>query len=691
MQARRPEPAIKRLFSRLKVARRPKPSVRLDGTLSSTVSLSRDRVAEYRAADLRTFAPGDLLSGRFRILRFLGEGGMGEVYAAEDRELHERVALKTLRPAVSGKPELIARFKREVQLARKVTHRNVCRLFDLFRHEFETGGSIAFLTMELLDGNTLAQHIRQTGPMKPAEARSIVEQVLAGLMAAHDAGIVHRDLKSGNIMLATQSGGGIRAVITDFGLAGEDEVSTANLGAGAPFAVRGTPAYMAPEQVSGGAVTTSADLYAFGIMLFEMVTGRLPFSGTDAWDTAVKRLKQPPPSPRQYAPDLDRRWNAAILACLALEPGRRPQSAREVLTMLGPRRLDRRFVAAGLVSTLLVAGGMWIETRPRAINIEAQKSFKRGEEFAKRRTQDALNNAVQEYSRAVRIEPQYTEALVGLADAYSAMANFGFMDPSTALLRAKQAALEAVRLDRRSGRATGVLAYCISIDVHHWLEAEPYFKRAVALAPKDPEARLWYSSWLGRVGKSDEAIAQIKAGLDQSPSLPTLLYQLATQYLFAGQLNQSYEEAKELVRLQPFDDHSYLALARALDYQGRYGEALNACTEAAKYRDTRMAQCFRASALAGQGRLAEAKEIARAVEAYWKQESFETELLAALFCRIGDAGKAIQMLGEGYARNDSSILWAPVDPVFASVHEDPAFRSLVRKIGLDPERFRNRP
>ena len=183
-------------------------------------------IAEIVLAELRAFVPGQAVADRFRVERCLGEGGMGEVYAAEDLELHERVALKTIRPELAGDDAVLEQFKRELQLARRITHRNVSRVFELFRHDATADGearSILFLSMELLQGETLASRIRSAGPLPLAEARRIADQLVAGLDAAHRCGIIHRDFKSSNVMLVPEGpepGTGERAVITDFGLAG---------------------------------------------------------------------------------------------------------------------------------------------------------------------------------------------------------------------------------------------------------------------------------------------------------------------------------------------------------------------------------------------------------------------------------------------------------------------------------------
>ncbi len=279
-------------------------------------------------ADNPAFRPDQTLAGRYRIVRFIGQGGMGEVYEAEDLELRERVALKTIRPDVATDEQALERFKREIHLARKVTHPNVCRIFDLQFHGVasESGGrqgATTFLTMELLEGETLSQYLQRAQRIIPTQAFPMVAQMADGLAAAHRAGIVHRDFKSANVILVPSNDyeGGMRVVITDFGLArlsATAETSLATVSRSGE--VVGTPAYMAPEQVRGEDLTAAADIYAFGIVLYELITGDLPFKGGSAISVAVRRLEQAPPSPRSYIPDLDLKWEGAILHCLDATP-----------------------------------------------------------------------------------------------------------------------------------------------------------------------------------------------------------------------------------------------------------------------------------------------------------------------------------------------------------------------------------
>ena len=274
------------------------------------------------------FAPGELIGGRYRVERLLGRGGMGEVYQVLDESLAVRVALKIVRGRRAGDAREQTRLQRELRLARKITHAGICRIYDLAMHG-ESALQIPFITMELVAGETLAQRLRRDGPLPHAEALALADQLAAAIAAAHHAGVIHCDLTSNNILLA-----GERTVITDFG------VSQLWRAEAAGAARAGTPAYMAPEQERGGTLSPAVDVYAFGVVLHELVSGRLP-----------------PP----VAAGLDPRWARVIRRCLSADPKRRFQDAAAI-----PRALrGRRRAAAALGAVLAVAAGAFLLV-PRA-------------------------------------------------------------------------------------------------------------------------------------------------------------------------------------------------------------------------------------------------------------------------------------------------------------------------------------
>jgi serine/threonine protein kinase/tetratricopeptide (TPR) repeat protein len=279
------------------------------------------------------FATGEKVAGRYLIQNHLGRGGTGDVFAAWDSELSIHVALKVLHVAGTS-ADAHRRLKLEGLLARSVWHPNVCRLYDLGRHG-DGEDALWFLTMELLRGETLSDRVRRVGRTPADRARPFAEQMATGLGAAHRAGVLHRDFKAGNVMIVTRDDEE-QAIVTDFGIAraalrsGVDGNDTA----GAIGVIAGTPAYMAPEQLRGREGGPTADIYALGVVLYEMVTGRLPFNEASPLEALRRRLEEEPPSPREVVSDLDERWERVILRCLAREPERRFARAEEVADAL---------------------------------------------------------------------------------------------------------------------------------------------------------------------------------------------------------------------------------------------------------------------------------------------------------------------------------------------------------------------
>jgi Tfp pilus assembly protein PilF len=306
----------------------------------------------------RTLSEGEILAERFRIIGLLGKGGMGEVYEAEDLVLgDEHVALKTLPASLATDESAIERLNLELRLARRITHPNVCRVHEVFQHRSAAGARVAFFTMELLKGDTLTNRLR-TGPLTTASAFAVVAQMAAAMDAAHLANVVHGDFKPGNIMLVASETGGERVVVTDFGLARWRPAGSALLSTVGGSRQWGTPAYMAPEQLFGGNVTRATDIYAFGVVLYEMVTGNHPFTADEPMMLALRKVRHAPRAPRQFVNDLDPCWEAVILRCLDANPEKRFESAIEIVNELRsrPEKMQWRLpVAAALACAGLLA------------------------------------------------------------------------------------------------------------------------------------------------------------------------------------------------------------------------------------------------------------------------------------------------------------------------------------------------
>lgn len=318
------------------------PCRRLAGAL-----LSDDRAADASQpiilrpiGGLRALSDGECVDGRYRVQRFVARGGMGEVYMADDLLLGESIALKTVLLAESSDGDVLARFRSEVQLARRVSHPNVCRIFEFGLYERRPGDTVPYYTMPMLHGKTLAQHLRDAGALRADEVAPLMLQIAAGLEAIHQEGIVHRDLKPENIFLVPDPKQGQRAMLMDFGLARPLSVSP-----GRSFSKNGglvgTPAYIAPEILLGHPATIQADLYSLGVVLFEACSGQLPFAGGTALKAAADRLYLDAPALRRVNPNIDEAWEALAAACLKRSAELRPRDVHQIVQHIARMGAER--------------------------------------------------------------------------------------------------------------------------------------------------------------------------------------------------------------------------------------------------------------------------------------------------------------------------------------------------------------
>lgn len=494
-----------------------------DGGIA-TPHMPRDLVNS--ATERYTFFPGEVLAGRYEVIRFLARGGAGEVYEAEDRERGGPVAIKTLHADLTD-ANGISWLRREVQAARQIEHPNVCRVFDIVQSE-----RAVFFTMELLPGETLAALLRREGALTERRALPIIRQVVAGLAAAHAAGVVHRDLKPGNIMIVPRPQGPPRVVIMDFGLARHTiaESATTRL-TRTSLAAFGTPAYMAPEQIEGRPATPATDVYALGVMLFELLTGELPFDDVSPLSMAVRKTKEEPPRPELLAPGLRRVWSRAIRQCLDAKPERRFRDVRELLRTLETRSVSsirwriarkrwqagswRPMAAAVCVAALVVALWRWGPWPPAA---DAVRDWERG--LYSLQVGEPVA-AVRWLERSVSSERPPARAYVDLALAWHQLG----MTPRA------QAALDAAPWLRSTADR----------DFAHAAQARIRGQQAEALtllarASSDP-LRLADRAWFQK-----NEPARWRAAAEQRPSHPAARFHLAEAAAQAGNWSEAGRE-----------------------------------------------------------------------------------------------------------------------------------------------------
>jgi len=440
---------------------------------------------------------GSAFAGRYQIIEELGKGGMGKVYKALDTEIEEKVAVKLINPEIAADANTIRRFKNELKFARKITHKNVCRMHDLNEYE-----NIKYITMEYVPGEDLKSSIRRMGPLTAGKAVFIAKQVCKGLREAHKLGVVHRDLKPQNIMI---DGDG-NARIMDFGIAR----SLKTKGITETGMMIGTPHYISPEQVTGKDIDQRSDIYSLGIIIFEMVTGRVPFEGETPINIAFMHKTEKAPDARKFNAQVPLDLSQLILKCMEKDKKKRYQSTEEILSDLrkiekeipttdrvllkkdqitsrsiaAKRRLKKLLIPALVIIALAIAGiiiRMYLplsevskpSTTP-AVSSEKENYFIAGREYWEDKN---YSEAVNQFEKILELEPENLEALLSLA---SILKEQGKIDEAIPEYE-KVVALN--NLDHRAYDKLGEI-----FEQKQELEkATQYFKKYLDTAPQDSD------------------------------------------------------------------------------------------------------------------------------------------------------------------------------------------------------------
>ena len=633
----------------------------------------------------RSLIPGQMLGDRFEVESFLGSGGAGEVYRAWDRERQIWLAVKTLKPGFLRDGAALDALRNELNIASRISHRNVCRLSDL-----RADITPPFFTMELLDGETLSVRARRQR-FTETEALPVAQQLVEGLTAAHEIGIIHRDLKSANVMLTED---GARAVIMDFGLArevvpGEDVQVTMTQG------LMGTPSYMAPEVIRGKRATRASDIHSLGVILFEMVTGQLPFDGDSAVAVASERLAKEAPSPRHFVPNLDVRWEHAILRCLASEPGDRPASALEVLTLLGStpplfNRFNRRkFAYAAMVAAV---GGGGFYQRKQILNVvlgspklgaEADAHYQRGIIFSQRRSREGTEGAIQEFRQTIKFQPDWAPAWAELAETLASGANFAVVRSAKAMEEARAAAERAIQLQPDLARGHSALAFILSLDYKEWPKADAAFRNALRLDNNDARTHHRFATNLRKRGLFEQAEEQIKSALQLAPGDARSGGELALLYFTAGRLKEFHDQAEDQARLYPQDSMTILYQARSRAIRGRIDDARRLLDQS-KTLDGNPATILIERGLleAIAGNREKARVYANQVEQEAQENPTDGLMLAGVYARIGERDKAFRVIERAFQAQDTSLLSLATSPLVEPLRRDPRFLLWTRRLGF---------
>ncbi|MGB6865830.1 MAG: protein kinase, partial [Candidatus Aminicenantaceae bacterium] len=377
---------------------------------------------------------GSVFAGRYLILEELGKGGMGSVYKAFDKEVGEKIALKTIKPEIAADEKVIQRFRNELKIARKISHKNVCRMFDLGRED-----DTYYIAMEYVSGEDLKSSVRRMGPLSTGKVLGFATEICEGLAEAHRLGIVHRDLKPQNIMIDRD---GI-AQIMDFGIARSRELK----GMTENGSTIGTPEYMSPEQVEGEDIDQRSDIYSMGVILYEMVTGRTPFEGKTPMSIAMKHVTEKPKEPislnMQISEDLSRvimkcmekdkacRYQSALDLLYALKeiergipaierikPARKPVTSREITVSFSVRRF--LIPVAAVLGAVIIGGGIWYfvlrpESSKPALSSPVptkEATLAAAHEFLKDKD---YSGALDQFNRVLELDPEDSEVRFNIA------------------------------------------------------------------------------------------------------------------------------------------------------------------------------------------------------------------------------------------------------------------------------------
>ena len=800
---------------------------------------------ETLQTSLKELSTGSTFAGRYQIIEELGKGGMGKVYRVLDKKLNEEVALKLIKPEISSDKETIQRFSNELKLARKIAHRNVGKMYELMEAE-----GTHFITMEYVPGQDLRALIRQTGQLTAAKALSIARQVCEGLAEAHASGVVHRDLKPGNILIDKEG----NARIMDFGIAR----SLKGKGITGLGVMIGTPEYMSPEQVEGKETDQRSDIYSLGIILYEMLTGRVPFEGDTPLAIAVKHKTEVPQDPKLVNAQISEDLSRVVLKCLEKDKEKRYQSAddlhlelekikkgipttervmtrrkpftsKEITVKFSLKKLlipglvmaalviaaglivwrvipqkaappaksanhsiavlpfedlsptkDHEYLCDGIAETLInslnnikdlrvparsssfsfkgknlsgrqigqqlgvdnlleasvqiigdrlritpkiinVQDGsqLWSDLYDRQMedvfsiqdeiaqeivkalkikllgektlplvksyteNLQAYNLYLRGRYFWNKRTAEEIRKAIDFFSQAIKIDPNYALAYVGLADCYLLLPSYGRSPVREVLPKAKEAISRAMEIDDTLAEAHASQAMVNEMELAP-ADAEREYKRAIELSPNYPTAHLWYHIFLLYRGRFDEAEVEIRRAKELDPLSLIINSGSGDRLYIRKKYDQAIQQYQKTLELDQNFAEARLRMGKCYLQKGMLDEAI------AEFERARMVfgnnpyglgELGSAYALAG--KKDEAIDVLTNLEGLLKQGYSVNSDIALIHSGLGDRNKTFEYLERAYEEKEDGVFWLKVDPCWDNLRPDARYKSLIKRMNLE--------
>ena len=632
--------------------------------------------------------------GPYQILEPIGVGGMGEVYRAHDTRLRRDVAIKVLREEVASGSW--GRFEREARAASALCHPHICSVFDVG----ESAGR-PYLVMELLEGVTLREHIGKK-PMEASAAVALGAQVAEALEAAHAKGIIHRDIKAGNIMVIGQG----HVKVLDFGLAryilDETDATRTFDSVTEPGTVLGTPHYMAPELLQGKTADARSDLWALGVALYEMVSGRLPFQGPTTFAVTSAILHEPAP---QLPASVPSGFRKIVERCLAKRPEDRYQSASELRTSLklfktaGATPTRRRWLWAASATAVLAAGGfIWQHSRgssarrltstgaPASAVQEANDSFELAMNFE--RVQNDLPRAQQTLERAIALDPHFAEALRFHAFNYVIQILNGYSNDTGLLYQAEEELRRAQKEDPDLRSLQTARAALYLMQGRKDLVPVGELDQILQNDPSNHDAVLWRAILFWLSGANTEVKKLIADVLKREPLMGASRMFLGETLRTEGDLPGATREQQKVLEQAPGNISSIHYLAFAYMDAGEFDKARNLLEEKRpSFGKNYMWRLTWALLLAREGKRDEALQAMDDETLKFAGAVFLVTLDAAEFYAVlGDKSKAIEWLEKAVRNGDQRVEWFRSDPRLAGIRQDPRFGQIMDSIQFSRSR-----
>ena len=633
----------------------------------------------------------------YRITRLLGTGGMGEVFLAEDTRLGRNTALKLLPREFVHDADRLRRFEREARTISALNHPNIVTIY-----RFGHAGGVPVLATEYVDGQTLRQMIAD-GPLAADVVVDIARQVCFALAAAHAAGIVHRDIKPENIMRRAD---GVVKVL-DFGIAKLTHAASAGSGhTTVTDAIVGTPAYMAPEQARGMSIDARSDVFSLGVVLYELLSGRAPFTGETPADVLAAVLQNEPRPLSGVPPALAR----IVRRCLHKTADTRYHDAAALLADLNAtdaigwarqfRSRPRLLSAAAIAVVMLGAGALALTVgermtpsaaratahdspampEARTVNPRPDDLLRLGQYLMAQRNVDASNQAVAYLRQALAIKPESAIAHATLALALREQDTWAGLGPGKSAVPARQAALRAIALDASLPEAHLALARVANDYDWNWGEAEREFARTLALQPDLADAHLGHAQVLETLGRPEEAVKSARAAATLEPLSPRVMSDVGRTLYRA----RHYREAIELFRRALTLDRDYVpAIVRLQDTYDQLGdgngmrEMIDRMVAAGPRMIPWALELARARYAAHLGRKEQLVETALDIERSARGRGEMAFVLASLYAEV-DGPRALQWLEHGIGEHSMFPLQLR-DPILDPLRQEPAFQDLLRK------------